>query len=162
MSLSALRFVSVICVAGFVTSACAGDQKPCAASPAAAEHDDLDNLSDEELARRLLTVTGAETLAQEVMDGMVAEFKKHPELPPEFIERFRKEADVQQLMDLIVGIYLKHFDRPTMLAAIRFYSSEHGRTLVSKMPAVTTDSMAAGAKWGRELAEKIAHDMGKS
>jgi hypothetical protein len=154
------RFVPVLCTAGLLVTACAGDQKPCPESAATEQKDDLDSLSDEELAHKLLSVTGAEGIAQQVMDGMLAEFKRHPDLPPEFVERFRKEADVQHLMDLIVTVYLKHLDRPTMLAAIRFYESEHGRVLISKMPAVTADSMAAGAQWGRELAEKIIKDMG--
>jgi hypothetical protein len=59
-----------------------------------------------------------------------------------------------------VPIYVKNYDRKTLLAAIAFYASPQGHALVEKLPIVTSESMEAGKMWGQELARKTLREMG--
>jgi hypothetical protein len=59
-----------------------------------------------------------------------------------------------------VPIYLKHYDREPLLAAIAFYQSDYGQALVSGLPAVTAESMETGRAWGAALANKTLRELG--
>jgi hypothetical protein len=127
--------------------------------PAASADDGLAQLTDEQLVRKLLEVTGASGLGKQVGDGMMDAFRKMPSLPPGFVDRFKQNLHAEVLVDLIVPIYLRHYDRTTIIAAIRFYRSEPGQRMVSALPEVTAESMAAGKAWGADLAKKTLKDL---
>jgi hypothetical protein len=131
-----------------------------AATTAAAPADDLDTLTNEQLVRKLLAVTGAGALGKQIMDTMAETMKKSPGMPPGFIERFAANAHPEDLTALIIPIYLRNYDAPTMKAAIRFYQSEQGQILVSKLPVVTKECGEAGREWGRKLAIRTLSEMG--
>jgi uncharacterized protein len=132
---------------------------PCPGGAAGAD-DGLDKLTDDQLARKILEVTGAGNLGQQVGDSMLETFSKMPNLPPGFVDRLRQNMHVEQLMDLIVPIYLRHYDRATMIAAIRFYQSDHGKVIVSGLPSVTAESLEAGKTWGAAVARKTLAELG--
>jgi uncharacterized protein len=132
---------------------------PCAGGGGDAS-DGLDKLTDEQLARKILEVTGAGELGKQIGDSMLATFRKMPNLPPGFIERVSQNMHFEALTDLIVPIYMKHYDRKTMMAAIRFYKSDPGKTLVQALPAVTAESMEVGKTWGAEVAKKTLAELG--
>jgi uncharacterized protein len=143
-----------------------GPGSPAAAAPAAnagaTPGEDVTALTNEQLAGRLLELTGATHLGKQVMDGMAENFGKLPGLPPGFLERFKQNAHAEELTALLVPIYVKSFDRETLLAAIRFYESKYGRVLVAALPAATKASMEVGQTWGRRVAEQTLTDMGIS
>jgi hypothetical protein len=135
---------------------------PASAAPAAAaEPDDgLAKLNDEQVVRKLLEVTGASGLGKQVADSMMDSFRKMPNLPSGFIDRFTQNLHTETLVDLIVPIYMQHYDRQTLIAAIRFYQSAPGQKMVKALPAVTHESMEAGKAWGADLARKTLRDLG--
>jgi len=135
---------------------------PCApaAAPPPAPADDLAGQTHEQLARKLLAVTGAENIGKQMMDGMAESFRKMPGLAPGFMDRFSANARPEELVDLIVPIYVKNFDRDTLEGAIRFYETRQGRALVAAQPVATKESMEAGRAWGRKLAEKTLAEIG--
>lgn len=156
----------------FVVGCAAASPQPAAvspgtisnAAPAAPDHGDhgddgLAKLSSEQLARKLLEVTGAAELGKQVADGMIESFRKMPSLPPGFVDRFKQNVQADSLVELIVPIYMKHLDRETIIAAIRFYASAPGQRIVKTLPAVTAESMEAGKAWGSELARKTLKDL---
>ena len=110
--------------------------------------------------RKLLEVTGASGLGKQIADNMMETFRKMPTLPPGFIDRIKQNMHAEELTELVVPVYLKHYDRKTMLAAIRFYQSDSGRVLVKALPAVTAESMEVGKSWGRQLADRTLKDLG--
>jgi hypothetical protein len=126
----------------------------------AGDPDSLDRLSDEQLVRKLLEVTGASGLGKQIADSMMDTFRKMPNLPPGFVDRIKQNIHAEELTDLIVPVYLKHYDRKTMLAAIHFYQSDSGRVLVKALPVVTAESMEVGKTWGRDLAQRTLKDLG--
>jgi len=121
--------------------------------------DGLEKLSSEQLTRKLLEVTGAANLGKQVADGMMESFRKMSSLPPGFIDRFKQNLQPDSLVELIVPIYMKHLDRETIIAAIRFYQSAPVQRIVKTLPAVTAESMEAGKAWGAELARKTLKDL---
>jgi hypothetical protein len=122
--------------------------------------EDLTPLTNEQLATKLLELTGATHLGKQVMDGMAENFTKFPGLPPGFLDKFRENAHPEELTALLVPIYVKSFDRDTLIAAIRFYESRYGRLMVAALPGATKASMEVGQTWGRKMAEKTLSDMG--
>ena len=134
----------------------------CPASPAAAASptEDLSKLDQEQLATKLIAVTMGKNLGQQVLDSMTESMRKMPGLPPGFIDRFQANAHAEDLQTLVIPIYVKMYERETMIAAITFYESEQGRILVSKLPEATRLGMEAGQRWGKQLAERTLKEMG--
>jgi hypothetical protein len=102
---------------------------------------------------------GAANLGKQVADGMMESFRKMSSLPPGFIDRFKQNIQPDSLVELIVPIYMRHLDRETIIAAIRFYQSAPGQRIVKTLPAVTAESMEAGKTWGAQLARKTLQDL---
>jgi hypothetical protein len=142
-----------------VSTGCASGQGQAACPAAATPNDGLDKLEQDQLAAKLIEVTMGKDLAEQIMTAMSASLSKLPGLPPGFMERFKANADVNDLQKLIIPIYTKLYDRETMIAAIRFYESETGKALVSKMPEATRLGMEAGQQWGKQIAEKTISEM---
>jgi uncharacterized protein len=119
-----------------------------------------DDPSNEAIARKVLELTGASRLGKQVADGMVENLRKMPNLPPGFLDRFQNNVRTDELMDLMVPIYLKHYDRETLLAAIAFYESDHGQALIKQLPVVTAESMDLARAWGTAIAGRTLRDLG--
>lgn len=155
----------LVLVLVLLACACARDAA-CPKAPEATSADapdpgaDLHALTEEELARKMMELTGASNLGKQVMDAMADSLANTPGLPPGFMEQFKKNARGEDLTELVVPIYVEHYDRDTMTAAIIFYRSPQGQALLSKIPAVTQKSMVAGQEWGKTLARKTLEDMG--
>jgi hypothetical protein len=132
----------------------------CAPATLSGPDDHLSQLSNEQLVRRLLELTGAGRLGKQIADGMLENLRKMPNLPPEFMDRLKKNMHTEEVIELVVPIYLKQYDRDTLLAATTFYESDRGQTLVKGLPVVTAESMKVGQVWGTALAEKTLREMG--
>jgi hypothetical protein len=110
--------------------------------------------SREQKVRRLLEITGAASMGKQVMDAMLDQFSKMPNLPEGFIAKFREVASGQDLLEQVIPIYMKHFDEECLDALIAFYQTDAGKKFVKAQPAILKESMEAGQKWGQELATK--------
>ncbi|MBX2803243.1 MAG: DUF2059 domain-containing protein [Myxococcales bacterium] len=114
-----------------------------------------DDASKEALVRELLDLTGASALGKQVMDNMLMSLKGTPGVSSDFITKFSELAKPEELTELVVPIYMKHYDEPTLTAAVRFYKTPEGKKLIAAMPAITQESMAAGQAWGADLARRV-------
>lgn len=125
---------------------------PCFADPAPP----ASATTPEELARKLIELTGGGSLGKQVMGQMLDMFRtSNPSLPDEFWTEVMASVDEDELVDLAVPIYVKNLTVDEMQAAIAFYSTPHGRSLVSKLPVIMQESMTAGQKWGEQLGRQI-------
>jgi hypothetical protein len=157
LSVAILAMSSVACANA---SSLSPEVPACATPPSAtAAGDDLAKLTDEQLARELLDLTGGANIGKQIGDKMMDSFRAMPNMPPGFIERFKANIHPEELVAMIVPIYLQHYDRATTMAAIRFYRSEPGQKIVKELPALTTDAMEAGKKWGADLAKKTLSEL---
>ena len=77
---------------------------------------------------------------------------KQPNLPPDSEERLNKLTDsiykempVDELVDVMIPVYQKHFTKGDMDALVAFYSSPTGEKMVKEMPAIMSESMQAAS-----------------
>lgn len=117
-----------------------------------------DDAKVEALARELMALTGAANLGEQTMQAMMAEFAKLG-VPSAFSERFMAKANADQLVELVVPIYVETYDEKTLKAALKFYRSREGATLITKMPEINQRAMAAGQAWGAALAQEVMEEM---
>lgn len=110
--------------------------------------------------KRLLELTGAAQLGQQVMQQLIPSFRATmPNVPQKFWDDFAKEANPNELVDRVALIYDKHLSHDEVKGIIAFYQTPAGKKLVSVMPQVTQESMQVGQQWGRELGERIARKL---
>lgn len=154
--------ISLMIAVGGTGCASAAPPAPCApaATAAGSAPDDLDKLTDEQLARRLMELTGAANLGKQVGTAMAEQMKKLPGMPPGFMDRFLANLHPDDLTALLVPVYVKELDHETLLAVVRFYETKPGRMLAAKLPVLTQESMEVGKEWGRSLAKKTLEEMG--
>lgn len=114
----------------------------------------------ERAIRRLLVLTGASQLGKQVMTQMVTTMKGVlPQVPDSFWERFMREVRPEELTDLIIPIYDRHFSYDDIRQLIAFYESPIGRKFVGQLPQLTQESMTAGQAWGRQLGLRITQEL---
>ena len=113
----------------------------------------------EALARRLMELSGAGQLGKQVVDGMLDQFKRMPGLPEGFTEKFKELARPDEIVDLVVPIYARNYDAPTLQAVIDFYESDGGRAFVQKQPTVLAESQQVGQQWGLELSQRVVAEL---
>ena len=59
----------------------------------------------------------------------------------------------------MVPIYDKYYTEEEINQIIAFYNSPVGKKMISTMPLVMQESMAAGQAWGKQLAAKVAQEL---
>ena len=108
--------------------------------------------------RKLLVLTGSDKLAEQIMDQMMVALDTIGG-DKSFWEGFRAEIDTEELIRMTIPIYDKHLTHEEIRGLIAFYQTPLGTKLIEKLPAITQDSMAAGMKWGEEVAQKAMAKM---
>lgn len=111
--------------------------------------------SKEQKIRTLLDLVGVSKLGVQVMDAMLDQFEQLPDLPKGFITEFKKLAKPEQLVDMIVPIYSRHFEEADIDGLIEFYKSPVGQKFIKAQPQMTKESMEAGQQWGEILARQV-------
>ena len=130
---------------------------------AAAQSSTIGRPSKQSVLRLLDAMGSVKTMAQ-VLDQTVtvqAEYlaKMRPDIPAEvmadLVSEGKKEAKPQELLDLLVPIYQKHFSAPEVQALLAFYQSPVGRKLALETPKIATESMQVGQQWGEQVGQRI-------
>lgn len=104
--------------------------------------------------RKLLSITNSDKLGVQIMDATIEQLGPLG-VPADFWDEFKKEADPQGLIDLIVTIYDKHLSHEDIKGLIAFYEGPLGQKFTKIMPQIADESMSVGQKWGMELGMKI-------
>jgi hypothetical protein len=138
----------------------ADDQAPQAAAPAIEPE-------KEALIRQVLMLSGAAKLADQMLDALIASFKKSKlSVPDSYWDDFRKNADTNGLIEQMIPLYARHFSDDDLRGLVAFYNSPAGKKYVAEAPQLTQESMAVGRAWGENLAktviEKLKADKAKS
>jgi len=108
--------------------------------------------SKEAAIREVLQLTGAAALGMQVMEQMRPALEKAiPNVPASFWNEFMAEVRPDELVDIIVPVYSKHFTLDELEQLVQFYKTPVGRRVIDEMPAVMKESMAAGQEWGRQI-----------
>lgn len=105
--------------------------------------------------RELLRLTGAADMGKQMMDGMMDSFRAMPNIQPGFIDRFKKEVNPNEVVELTIPIYDKYLTEEDIDGLITFFKSPTGKKFVSVQPQLIKDSMEIGQKWGQEKAMHV-------
>ena len=114
------------------------------------------NNSKTEKIKQLLELSGSGKMGIQIMDQMISSFKSsNSKMNEEFWEDFKKEIKAEDFENMILPIYDKYYSESDIDQLIVFYNSPIGKKMISTMPQVMQESMAAGQKLGKEIAEKF-------
>ena len=111
-----------------------------------------EDILDEKVSR-LLELTGSKQQFEVVIDNMVEMQRGQFEdiLGDEFYDKLKirmKTEGYHVLLDSIAPIYKKHLTEKELDGMIKFYESDVGKSMIEKMPLITSESMMIGAAWG--------------
>lgn len=110
----------------------------------------------EKQIKTLLEVSGSGKIGVQVMSNIIETYKKtYPFIDASFWDEFKKEVSADEIVELLVPIYAKHFTLEDIQQLIDFYNTPIGKKLVDKMPLISQDSYVVGAEWGKKLSEKV-------
>jgi hypothetical protein len=102
--------------------------------------------------RAVITACKADKLGEQMLDQMGALLKDA--VGGAFWKKFRGKVRTQELVDMIVPIYARHFTQEELEQLLAFYQSPIGKRMVEEQPLLVKESMEVGAEWGRKLAEE--------
>lgn len=109
-----------------------------------------------ELVRRLLRLSGAGAMGQQVMDQLFESQRKMlPQVPDSVWQELRKAMTGAELEELVVPIYERHLDEADLRGIIAFYETPAGAKLIRVQPQIMRESMSAGQAWGMDTTRKV-------
>lgn len=106
--------------------------------------------------RQLMVVMGSDKIGTQVMTTMITTFKKtYPNVDAGFWDEFQKEAKTEQLINMMVPVYARHFTDDDIQQLIAFYSTPLGKKYVQEQPEIMQESFQIGMQWGQQIAQKV-------
>lgn len=110
--------------------------------------------------KNLLELTGSGNMGIKVMNDFLVYFKEaYPNVPDEYWNEFMKEVSPDDLVNLVIPIYDRHFSESEIDDFVAFYQSPSGKKMAVKLPLIYAESQEVGSKWGEELAAKIVEKL---
>lgn len=131
-------------------------QKVAAPSPAA-----IDPAKDAAI-RRLLEAQGTKGSMKQVLAGMTDNMKPllesslpagtyRTQLIELFLARFQSKLSVDQLLELAIPVYDKHFSIEEIDGLTKFFQTPLGKKTASVLPQVVLETQSAGTKLGEQI-----------
>ena len=117
------------------------------------------SLSPEDKVRKLMVLTGAGSLGEQVISNIMDAMVAQGAIPAEFAVKFKERVDSHELIEKVMPVYLEHCDNEMIEAAILFYESAPGRRFAKAQLPITQASMMIGQQWGMELAQRAIRAM---
>jgi len=136
------------------------------ASVSFAQQNDANAPASKADIERYLDAIHTRDMMKNMMDLMKKQFhqmvheqvQKDPNLPPDFEEREDKENDsmfnesfTNEIIDVMVPIYQKHFTKDEVDALIAFYATPTGQKYLKELPLIQAESLPAA----KAIAEKM-------
>jgi uncharacterized protein len=166
-----LLVCGMLCSPAFARSpqAAAGQQPAAAQAPQSSPAAGIDPAKAAAI-RQLLDLAGGTAAINQVMDGMQQNMKSSMSnmLPPGdyraklidlFFEKFRSEANTQQLLDIAARVYDKYLTMDDIQGLIKFYSTPLGKKTLTILPKVTVEVQSESMKWGQDLGQKAMREV---
>ncbi|MBO9573962.1 MAG: DUF2059 domain-containing protein [Chitinophagaceae bacterium] len=105
---------------------------------------------------KMIELTGTKKLLDGMKVTMKENYRKNfPDIDPKFWDDFFTELSSDNLVNMIVPIYDKHFTEEDIKGLVAFYESPLGKRMIEKLPLIMQESMAAGQQWGMELGKRV-------
>lgn len=121
------------------------------------------------VAKQLVTVTGATTLFNPLIAGVVEQAKllylqQNPGLAKDLNEiaaKMRKDLQPRfsEVTDEIARLYATHFTEQELKDILAFYNSPAGKKMLSEQPVVVDASVKFAQDWANKLSEQVTAKM---
>jgi hypothetical protein len=109
-----------------------------------------------EKIQKLLELSGAGKVGIQVMNQMMTSFKSsYTNANQQFWDDFKKEVKSEDIVNLIIPVYEKHYSEQDIEQVIIFYKSPIGQKTIALTPIITQESMVAGQQWGKQIGGKV-------
>jgi len=122
-----------------------------------------DNTSYRSSLKLMMQLSGSEGAYKAAVNQMIIAFKQsQPTVPAVFWDEMTLEMNkvaLDQIVDLVLPVYQKHFSEDDIKGIIAFYKTPIGQKFAEKTPIVTQESMAAGQVWGKSIGEKVVKSL---
>ena len=106
--------------------------------------------------KNLMELTGSANLGVQMFEQLIPALKKAaPNEPESFWDDLRTEFNPNDLQNLIIPIYQKHFTEADIQAINDFYQTPAGKKMVKVMPDIMQESFIIGQQWGQKIAQKV-------
>ncbi len=106
--------------------------------------------------KELMDKTGAGEMAIQAMNQMLPMIKKMvPEAPEAFWLEFEQELNPNELVEMIIPIYQKHFSQEDIDAVNAFYDTKAGKNFIQSQPLIMQESMIVGQAWSQGIVQKV-------
>lgn len=106
--------------------------------------------------KRLLDLTGGSRLGERMLDRLIENQRRAmPDVPHSVWDEARRAFETRDLLELIAGVWDRHFTHDEILGLIAFYESPLGTRLREMQPVILEESLYAGEEWGRRALEKL-------
>ncbi len=106
--------------------------------------------------KRLMELTEAGKLGIQAMNHVIAKFRQgHSHTPEKFWQYFKAKVDPNDIIELIIPIYEKHFTHEDIKQLIVFYESPIGKKLIKTQPQIFRESLDVGAEWAQKLGKQV-------
>ena len=107
--------------------------------------------------QRLMTLTGAGDMGIQTMKQMITIYKQNNTgVPDKFWDDFMAEVNAEELVEMCVPSYEKHFTHDEIKGLIAFFETDLGKKMIEKQPLIMQECMEAGQKWGMKIGEQVA------
>jgi uncharacterized protein len=97
------------------------------------------------------------TIKPSIVQGRPEVDREYDALVPALVDSFRSR--LTDLADAMAVIYATNFSADDLHAIIAFYQTPVGQKMLEKLPALSQQTMASGAKFGRSVAEDLRNKM---
>jgi uncharacterized protein len=156
-------------------------QKPAPAAPKAAGHTAAASPDSSEAPRgidpaketdirKLIELTGAKTLGEQLMSAGMEQFRasvldSQPDNPrakqfvDAFVARFQEHFDPKSLGEAEIPIYDKYLTVEDLKGLLEYYSSPLGQRMLKVLPEIAQESQAVGFSLGRKAAQQTMEDL---
>ena len=110
--------------------------------------------------RMLMNVTGASELGLQAMNQTVGALREVvPDIPEAFFTRFMAKVDTNDLVELAVPIYAKHFTHDEIKQLLAFYRTPLGQKMIATLPTIIQESGVVFGEWGKNLGLLVADEL---
>lgn len=112
--------------------------------------------SKQEKIREMMNLTGAGSYGEQMAKIIFSIMKENsPDVPDIFWEEINKEIKADEITEMIINVYDKHFTEKEIDDILAFYNTQTGKKFVEKLPIILQDAGQEGEKWGKEIGKKV-------
>jgi len=111
---------------------------------------------------QLLELTNALELGKQIGSSVMDQVSHlYPKEAQPLLQRLNDSMNDDEFKKLIIGLYQENFTEAEVDAMIAFYSSEQGKSIITKMPKVVQESMQIGGAYGQIKMRELLEEMKK-